>query len=269
VSCCATPSVRDPDTGGVALRSRPLLAREFGLARRTQGLMRCHAPCARAVDGHDAAPRQAEVPAAGPGGHGPAQARAREPNSLLALAEEEGRPVPAWRSPEVTWAFGSVEDEFREYLKCGVLAHGHFARLYRDRCRTSRLVAQSCGGRGFCPSCGGRRMSEVAAHLVDLVLPETPVRQFVLTLPFRLRFIHPGHAAYPPLAHLGVEVKPGSCCLPAKQEADSGHATQLGGGALPRRSRRRDSGDLRVAGGGCLGGFLHDLGCVLRWGSTG
>jgi len=98
--------------------------------------------------------------------------------TFLARADEEGRPVPAF-----------VEDEFRSYLGCGVLAHGHFVRLYCDRCRTSRLVAQSCGGRGFCPSCGGRRMSEAAAHLVDLVLPEVPVRQYVLTLPFRLRFI--------------------------------------------------------------------------------
>jgi len=33
--------------------------------------------------------------------------------TFLARAEEEGRPVPAF-----------VEEEFREYLKCGVLAHG-------------------------------------------------------------------------------------------------------------------------------------------------
>jgi len=97
--------------------------------------------------------------------------------SFLASAEEEGRPVPAF-----------VEEEFREYLKCGVLAYS-FTRLYCDACRRSRYVAHSCGGRGFCPSCGGRRMSVGAAHLVDLVLPRVPIRQFVLTLPFRLRFI--------------------------------------------------------------------------------
>jgi len=97
--------------------------------------------------------------------------------TFLSEAEEAGRPVP-----------GFVEVEFRNYLKCGVLAWG-FSRLYCDACRSSRLVAHSCGGRGFCPSCGGRRMSESAAHLVDLVVPEVPVRQYVLTLPFRLRFI--------------------------------------------------------------------------------
>jgi hypothetical protein len=32
-------------------------------------------------------------------------------------------------------------------------------------------------------------MTERAAHLVDYVIPEVPVRQYVLTLPFRLRFL--------------------------------------------------------------------------------
>ncbi len=45
-----------------------------------------------------------------------------------------------------------------------------------------------CKGRGFCPSCGGRRMTERAAHLVDAVLPRVPVRQWVLTVPYRLRY---------------------------------------------------------------------------------
>ena len=40
-----------------------------------------------------------------------------------------------------------------------------------------RLLAFSCKGRGFCPSCGGRRMADTAAHLVDRVIPEVPVRQ--------------------------------------------------------------------------------------------
>ena len=56
-----------------------------------------------------------------------------------------------------------------------------------DDCGRERLVAFSCKGRGFCPSCGGRRMSDTAAHLVDRVFPEVPVRQCVLSLPFALR----------------------------------------------------------------------------------
>ncbi|MBW1878140.1 MAG: transposase zinc-binding domain-containing protein, partial [Deltaproteobacteria bacterium] len=46
----------------------------------------------------------------------------------------------------------------------------------------------SCKGRGFCPSCGGRWMCQTAAHLVERVFPEVPVRQWVLTLPMPLRF---------------------------------------------------------------------------------
>ena len=34
-----------------------------------------------------------------------------------------------------------------------------------------RLVAFSCKGRGFCPSCGARRMAQTAAWLVDDILP--------------------------------------------------------------------------------------------------
>jgi hypothetical protein len=34
----------------------------------------------------------------------------------------------------------------------------------------------------------GRRMSERAAHLVDSVLPRVPVRQWVLTVPYGLRY---------------------------------------------------------------------------------
>ena len=52
-----------------------------------------------------------------------------------------------------------------------------------------RLVPFSCMGRGFCPSCGGRRMTEYAARLVDGVLPRVPVRQWVLSLPHRLRYL--------------------------------------------------------------------------------
>jgi len=46
----------------------------------------------------------------------------------------------------------------------------------------------SCKGRGFCPSCCGKRMSEKAYHLIDDVLPEAPYRQWVLSLPIPLRF---------------------------------------------------------------------------------
>jgi hypothetical protein len=70
--------------------------------------------------------------------------------------------------------------------RCGILAHG-FARLRCDACAAERLVAFSCKGRGVCPSCSARRMVEVAAHHTDHVLPAVPVRQWVLSLPKRIR----------------------------------------------------------------------------------
>lgn len=79
-----------------------------------------------------------------------------------------------------------VERELRGYLRCGVFAHG-FIRARCDACGHELLVAFSCKARAACPSCTGRRMANVAAHLVDRVLPAVPLRQWVLSLPFELR----------------------------------------------------------------------------------
>jgi hypothetical protein len=40
-----------------------------------------------------------------------------------------------------------------------------------------------------CPSCNARHMVEIAAHLTDHVLPELPLRQWVLSVPRRLRYL--------------------------------------------------------------------------------
>ena len=79
-----------------------------------------------------------------------------------------------------------VEPEFRDVLRCGVLAEG-FTRLRCAEGAFERRVPFSCHGRGVCPSCGGRRMAERAASLVDAGRPHVPIRQGGLTLPYRLR----------------------------------------------------------------------------------
>jgi hypothetical protein len=79
-----------------------------------------------------------------------------------------------------------VEQELRAYLRCGVFSFG-FVRCHCDTCGHDLLVAFCCKGRGICPSCCGRRMANGAAHLVDCVLPDVPIRQFVLSLPYELR----------------------------------------------------------------------------------
>jgi DNA-directed RNA polymerase subunit RPC12/RpoP len=80
-----------------------------------------------------------------------------------------------------------VEREFRRYLECGILAHG-FARARCSECGHDFLIAFSCKGRGVCPSCNTRRMVQTAAHLVEQVFPRQPVRQWVLSVPKRLRY---------------------------------------------------------------------------------
>ena len=98
--------------------------------------------------------------------------------TFLRLVQEEcGRPLPDF-----------VAKEFRDYLKGGILAHG-FLRLQCTGCSQEHLVAYSCKRRGFCPSCGGRRMSESAMHLVDEVLPVKPLRQWVTSFPIQIRLL--------------------------------------------------------------------------------
>ena len=71
-----------------------------------------------------------------------------------------------------------IRDEFDAFLECGILAHG-FLRLRCGEYGHDKLLAFSCKQRGLCPSCGARRMSQTAAHLVDHVVPHVPVRQWV------------------------------------------------------------------------------------------
>ena len=78
--------------------------------------------------------------------------------------------------------------ELERFVACGDVAHG-FAWLHCADCDHHRLVPFSCKGRGFCPSCGGRRMADRAAHLIERVLPEVGVRQWVLTVPWGRRFL--------------------------------------------------------------------------------
>ena len=87
----------------------------------------------------------------------------------------------------VQWTSSDLRLNPHLHTIAGILAQG-FLRVHCDACGRDRFVAFSCKGRGFCPSCGGRRMADTAAHLVDRVLPRVPVRQWVLTLPFALRF---------------------------------------------------------------------------------
>jgi hypothetical protein len=94
---------------------------------------------------------------------------------LRVTREQYDKPLPRY-----------VVREFQEYLRCGDLSLG-FVRTACPVCGHLLLVPFSCKRRGLCPSCAGRRMSNTAAHLTDRVLPNVPLRQWVLSLPFELR----------------------------------------------------------------------------------
>jgi hypothetical protein len=129
------------------------------------------------------------------------------------------------------------------YLECGILACG-FARA---RCPVSRprfpgcLVAFSCKGRGVCPSCNVRRMAETAAHLVDHVFPPLPVRQWVLSVPKRLRYFLEREPARPALC----------CTLHILLRVVEAHLRKRSPGASPRAHFRAVS-------------FVHRFGAALN-----
>ena len=76
-----------------------------------------------------------------------------------------------------------VRNELESYLECGLHCRGFaYIGCRFKECPNKHLVAFSCGGRGFCPSCLGRRMAQTSANLVDHVLPEAPLRQHGLFL---------------------------------------------------------------------------------------
>lgn len=65
---------------------------------------------------------------------------------------------------------------------------GVLAQIARHGIPLREPAELSCKGRGVCPSCNTRRMAETAAYLTDHVLPHLPVRQWVLSVPKRLRY---------------------------------------------------------------------------------
>jgi hypothetical protein len=74
----------------------------------------------------------------------------------------------------------------RRFLACGDLHEG-FARVRCPRCRHEIFVAFSCRRRCLCPSCHQKRALVMAEHVARDVCEAVPHRQFVFTIPKRLR----------------------------------------------------------------------------------
>ncbi len=94
---------------------------------------------------------------------------------LRSTRDNDKRPLPRY-----------VELALRRFLRCGLLQWA-LTRLRCPRCGKDMLVAHSCKGRGACPSCGGGRMAATVLYIVRKVLPDCPVRQWVLSVPFPVR----------------------------------------------------------------------------------
>jgi hypothetical protein len=93
----------------------------------------------------------------------------------------------------------------RKPVECGILCFG-FGRALCTGCGQGFVIAFSCKGRGVCPSCNGRHMAQTAAHLVDHVIPPVPVRQWVISVPKRLRgFLADRPAAVAALTRIFIE----------------------------------------------------------------
>ena len=81
-----------------------------------------------------------------------------------------------------------VTREVEGQLRCGEPREGLLWLVCGD-CEHHRLVPFTQNGRGFCPSCGGRRMADRAARWVDTLLPQVEVRQVVVTVPSPSRWL--------------------------------------------------------------------------------
>jgi len=70
-------------------------------------------------------------------------------------------------------------------VTCGQLEHG-FTRLRCSTCQRELLLPFSCKTK-ICPSCCAREMHDTTAHLLEHVLPDVPLRQWIVSPPFELR----------------------------------------------------------------------------------
>ena len=79
-----------------------------------------------------------------------------------------------------------IRSAIDKFLKCGDPKEG-FARVRCPNCKAEFFVAFSCRARGACPSCAQKRALLLAHRLNEEVLADVPHRQWVFTIPRRLR----------------------------------------------------------------------------------
>ena len=79
-----------------------------------------------------------------------------------------------------------IPEVVNKFLDCGDLEHG-FARIRCDHCQKDHLLAFSCKGRWFCPSCHQKKVQLFGALITESILFPVPHRHVTLTIPKMLR----------------------------------------------------------------------------------
>jgi len=113
------------------------------------------------------------------------QCLSRHFNAFLTGYEEHYQPRYGFLRP-------IIPEVVNKFLDCGDLARG-FARVRCDHCKHEYLLAFSCKGRWFCPSCHQKKVQLFGALLTETILFPVPHRHFTLGIPKMLRTSCPRH----------------------------------------------------------------------------
>lgn len=79
-----------------------------------------------------------------------------------------------------------ISEVVRAYMKCGDLKQG-FVRVRCPDCHHEYLLAFSCRGRWFCPSCHAKKVVQFGELLRENILYPLLHRQYVFSIPIILR----------------------------------------------------------------------------------
>ena len=79
-----------------------------------------------------------------------------------------------------------IPEVVNKFMDCGDLERG-FARIRCDHCQKDHLLAFSCKGRWFCPSCHQKKVLLFGALMTESILFPVPHRHVTLTIPKMLR----------------------------------------------------------------------------------
>ena len=113
------------------------------------------------------------------------QCLSRHFDTFLELYEEHYQ-------PRYDFLRSIIPEVVNNYLDCGDLERGS-ARVRCDHCKHEYLLAFSCKGRWFCPSCHQKKVQLFGMLLAETILYPVPHRHFTFSIPIMLRgWVHSG-----------------------------------------------------------------------------